>query len=108
MPEADHGSADILAGVDGCGAGGACRGVGGAEAGCHGGAAAAVARVDILAALADDRLFGPHFRGETWAAWRAFLKALFGLPMIEAELALFRHHTGRTIAPSMAFKEAAL
>ena len=38
-------------------------------------------RVNILNALSDEALFAPLFRGSTWAAWRAFLAALFGLPM---------------------------
>jgi hypothetical protein len=37
--------------------------------------------VNILQALDDPSLFGPHFRGPSWAAWRAFLTAAFGLPM---------------------------
>jgi phage terminase large subunit-like protein len=34
------------------------------------------------------------------------LAALFALPMDEAELDLYRHHTGRTAPPSAPFKEA--
>ena len=62
----------------------------------------------ILEALDDPHLFRPHFRGDTWQPWRAFLAGLFGLPMDDATLALFQHHTGRTEAPLAAFKEAAL
>ncbi len=32
----------------------------------------------------------------TWDAWLAFLRAVYGLPMSEAEVAVFRKHTGRT------------
>jgi hypothetical protein len=53
-------------------------------------------------------VFGPFFRGDTWQPWRAFLAALFGLPMDDDALALYRHHTGRTEAPSEQFKESAL
>ena len=35
----------------------------------------------IIEALDDNGLFAPHFRGDTWRAWRAFLAALFGLPL---------------------------
>lgn len=35
----------------------------------------------ILEALDDPSLSGPHFRGPSWTAWRAFLTAAFGLPM---------------------------
>ena len=61
----------------------------------------------ILATLDDPDLFAPHFKGETWAAWRAFSAALFGLPMEDEALALYRHHTGRTEPPTAPFKEAA-
>ncbi len=62
----------------------------------------------LLDALDDPHLFAPHFRGDTWKAWRAFLAALFGLPMDDAALVLYRHHTGRETAPAVPFKEAAL
>ncbi len=62
----------------------------------------------ILQALDDPALFGRYFRGNTWQAWRAFLAALFALPMDEEALAIYRAHTGRTEAPAVAFKEAAL
>ncbi len=38
--------------------------------------------VTILDALGDPNLFAPWFRDPaTWQGWRAFLAALFGLPM---------------------------
>jgi hypothetical protein len=64
--------------------------------------------MNILAALDDPALFAPHFRGESWTAWRAFLAALFGLPMDDATLALYRLHTGRTDPPVEPFAEACL
>ena len=39
---------------------------------------------------------------------RAFLAALFALPLTEAECAIYQHHTGRAEVPTMPFKEAAL
>lgn len=66
------------------------------------------ARADILAAMRDPALFAPWFRdADTWRAWRAFLAALFGLPMGEDAMAVYRACTGRTEAPS-GFSEAAL
>jgi hypothetical protein len=64
----------------------------------------------ILDALDHPQVFRPHFRGgaASWAAWWAFLAALFGLPMDEAQLALYRHHTGRQTPPERQFSEAAL
>ena len=62
----------------------------------------------LLDALDDPHLFAPHFRGDTWKPWRAFLAALFALTMDDAALALYQRHTGRQAAPSVPFKEAAL
>ena len=64
--------------------------------------------MNLRAALDDADLFGPMFRGPTWDAWRAFISAMFALPMTPAELATFRHHTGRQAAPMQPFTEAAL
>ncbi len=64
--------------------------------------------MNILDALDDRDLFAPHFRGDTWQAWRAFLAALFGLSMDDAALELYRRHTGRQEPPAAPFKEAAL
>lgn len=66
------------------------------------------APVSILEACDDPNLFGPWFRDpETWRAWRAFLAALFGLPMGEEALALYRRCTGRQ-GPPAGFLEAVL
>jgi hypothetical protein len=54
----------------------------------------------ILQALDDPRAFGKYFQGPSWDGWKVFLAALFGLPMSEAQVALYRHHTGRTTPPS--------
>lgn len=62
----------------------------------------------ILAALADPNLFAPHFKGASWDKWRAFLAALFALPMSGDELAAYRACTGRTASPTEPFDEAAL
>jgi hypothetical protein len=64
--------------------------------------------VTIIEALDDPSLFRSHFRGDTWGPWRAFLQALFALPMDDAALALYQHHTARTGPPTAPFKEAAL
>lgn len=64
--------------------------------------------MSILAAMDDPKLFAPHFQGDTWQAWRAYLAAVFGLPMDDTALALYRHHTGRSAPPVEPFKESAL
>jgi hypothetical protein len=52
--------------------------------------------VNIIDAIDDPQVFAKHFRGSTWDAWRAFLAALFALPMTAEQLALFQKQTGRT------------
>lgn len=59
----------------------------------------------ILEAMNDPRIFGKWFAGPSWNAWRAFLAALFALPMDDAQLALYRHHTGRQSPPQVPFRE---
>jgi hypothetical protein len=62
--------------------------------------------VNILQALDDPMIFGAHFRGGTWDAWRAFLCALFALPMTPERLAIYKQHTGRTTPPAQPLREA--
>jgi Terminase large subunit, ATPase domain len=53
--------------------------------------------VNILEAFRHPHVFGslPAFQDlGTWSAWGAFLAAIYGLPMTEAQLATFRAHTG--------------
>jgi hypothetical protein len=64
--------------------------------------------VTLAAALNDGDLFAPLFPKKTWRAWRVFLSAFFGQPLSAADLALYRHHTGRAKPPSKPFREAAL
>jgi hypothetical protein len=62
----------------------------------------------ILDALDDERLLGAAFPdASSWGAWRAFLAALFGLPLdSDDDLGLYRSCTGRPNAPSTAAREA--
>jgi hypothetical protein len=65
--------------------------------------------VNIIEALADPQLFGglPEFRDlSTWRPWLAFLRAVYGLPMDEVDLALFREHTGRQAPQPGGYPEA--
>ncbi len=60
----------------------------------------------ILAALADGNLLGPAFpESESWQAWRAFLAAVYELPMTEAERAIYTRHTGRETPPTSPARE---
>ena len=62
--------------------------------------------MNILDAIRDDKVFGQHFTADTWAAWLAFLCALFALPMTGEQLELYRKHTGRSVPPSSPLSEA--
>lgn len=64
--------------------------------------------MSIIADLDNPKLFAPFFKGSSWGPWRAFLQALFALPMDEVALELYRHHTGRQTPPALPFTEAAL
>jgi len=63
----------------------------------------------IIQALNDDRFFRSSFKDPTtWAAWRLFLKALFGLPISSDDggLELFRRCTGREKPPEHPARES--
>lgn len=62
--------------------------------------------MNILQAIDDPRVFGQHFRSETWGAWRVFLAALFGLPLTDEQLAVYQNHTGRSRLPAAPGREA--
>ena len=64
--------------------------------------------MNIIEFLDDPELAAPHFRGDTWQAWRVWLAALFGLPMTPDQLALYQRHTGRETAPTTPFTEGCL
>ena len=64
--------------------------------------------MNALHAMDDPAMFGRHFQGATWDAWRAFLAALLGQPMTDAQLALYRRYTGRQEPTLIPFTEAAL
>jgi len=65
-------------------------------------------RVDIIQAIRNPKLFGSLFQSlDTWSAWLVWLKAVFGLPMDDAELELYRKCTGRiTFQRENKFKES--
>jgi hypothetical protein len=63
--------------------------------------------MNILQACADPKLFAPWFKSKSeWAAWMAFLAALFGLPMTPEMLLIYQHCTGRIEPPSAPAIEA--
>jgi hypothetical protein len=56
--------------------------------------------MNILQALDDPKVFGAHFKRPTWDVWRAFLAALFALPMTPEQLAIYQKYTGRSTPPT--------
>ena len=67
--------------------------------------------MNILETMTDRKLFAGFFKrrllsGDSWRAWKAFLSALFALPMDADALATFQKHTGRTQRPAEPFQEA--
>jgi phage terminase large subunit-like protein len=63
--------------------------------------------MNLLEAMQDKNLFRPWFRDPaTWAAWRAFVAALFALKMTPEQLTIFRDCTNRTEAPTKPATEA--
>jgi hypothetical protein len=64
-------------------------------------------RTTILDAIADPLLFAQHFKDpSSWTAWRAFLAALFALPMTPEQVAIFQKHTGRQQPPTEPLHES--
>ena len=63
--------------------------------------------MNIIQALDDPAVFRGVIRDHaTWAAWRGFMAALFGLPMTDEEAETFRGCTGRATLPTVAFAAA--
>jgi hypothetical protein len=62
--------------------------------------------MNIIDAVRDPKVFAPHFRGNSWDGWLAFLCALFALPMTPEQLAIYQRHTGRSTPLSARSHEA--
>jgi hypothetical protein len=62
--------------------------------------------IDILRACRDQNLFAPWFTRGDWTSWRAFMAALFALPMDDEALAIYQRHTGRELPPEGPAEEA--
>jgi hypothetical protein len=43
-----------------------------------------------------DAMDAANLTGETWEAWRSFMRAVYALPMAQTDLERFTRHTGRT------------
>ena len=63
--------------------------------------------MNILQTCLDPKVFGCHFRNkDTWAAWFAFLSALFGLDLRPHSLDIYRRCTKREEPPTGPAREA--
>jgi hypothetical protein len=60
----------------------------------------------IIEAMELQRWWLPWFSTGDWRAWKAALAAMFGLPLDEEALALFRQCTGRSEPPTSQVREA--
>jgi hypothetical protein len=60
---------------------------------------------NILDAMSSPQWWGPWFADGTWAAWRGFLAAVFGLPLPSNAQDLFRACTGLETPPSTMARE---
>jgi hypothetical protein len=55
-------------------------------------------KLSIIEATQHPDLFARWFKDrDTWQAWIAFLRVMFGLPLDDEQLAIFRKHTGRKL-----------
>lgn len=61
----------------------------------------------LLDAISDPKLFGPWFKDQKdWLPWRAFIAAVFGLPLDKAQREIFKTCTGRNTPPKSQVREA--
>jgi hypothetical protein len=60
----------------------------------------------LLEAMLDPNLFGRHFRGKSWIAWKTFVAALSAEAPRGDDLATYNVCTGRETWPSAPFAEA--
>jgi hypothetical protein len=64
-------------------------------------------KLSIIEAIEHPKIFKPWFRDPaTWSAWRAFLRALFGLEMSDSDRATYQRCTGRIDVPAGGYTEA--
>jgi hypothetical protein len=73
--------------------------------------------MNILQTMGEEKLFKKIFApkrklfgraNDSWATWRVFLSALFGLGLDAEQLAVYRKHTEREDIPAKQFREAYL
>jgi hypothetical protein len=60
---------------------------------------------NILDLIADNKWWARWFEQGDWSRWRAFLAAVFALPLTGEQLEVYRHCTGRSEPPSAPSRE---
>jgi hypothetical protein len=60
----------------------------------------------LAEALERDDVLGSFFQGESWAAWKAFSRALMGLPVDDQQRGLYTACTGRSDVAAEPYREA--
>ena len=60
--------------------------------------------MNIIDTINDDKLFAPHFGGDSWQYWQALLAGFYGLKMTREQRKQFEQLTKRS-APNSAFNE---
>lgn len=58
-------------------------------------AAKPITILDLMSGLLREWFKPRWLRGDSWAAWKVFLSAVFALPMDATQRATFTRHTGR-------------
>lgn len=61
--------------------------------------------VNIRDLMSDPHLFGDHFSGSSWDAWRTLLTGFYGLPLAADELVTWQQLTQQQEAPQQAHDE---
>jgi hypothetical protein len=67
--------------------------------------ATASQRPPSIITAVDAHLFEPFFQGEPWNRWRTVLKAAYGRPLSEQELAFFQSIAGGRDPPGSRVRE---
>jgi len=69
--------------------------------------------MNIIEAMTSKALFGPDFARmengiDSWESWKVFLRAMFALPISEANMEINTAHTGRTDVATVPYNEVSL
>lgn len=61
--------------------------------------------INIIDFIGDPHILGPFYEGESWARWRACLRAAYALPMGKSDLELFAEVAGDRAPPNKPVSE---